>query len=199
MENSKRKTHFPKNYNDLIDQTVNIEFSIYKDTQAIVQVKEPQIKTPVDLISELYKAVENYGVGFTHDGINFDYTDDGKGGTMVRLSDYLETIFGIPKNTWFRQEHESYPSYTNIDFGISSKMVYCDLVQPQHIKGSMIPVERFMSQDSESTQFTDRCYLPVNFDNFGNVEVKLLDENFRHIKMTRDSMTFITLHVKSVD
>jgi len=119
----------------------NLEFTVFKDDKTLAYVKEPVAKTISDLISEMNRAIASYHAEFVYDGENFEYEYERPGGILIKLSPFLERLFGIPSYTWFQNRHEIFPSISDIDLGITSEFTHvnCDAIQPQIVGGKLLP------------------------------------------------------------
>jgi len=186
----------------LIDKTHNIRFTIYSDEIFDLRVPEPEVKSVSDLITAINNTLKDYDVFFTWDSENLIFEDENPMMILVRLSNFLENLFGVPSGTVWSGAELKIPSYSQIDLGLSSELhvVACNLCEDQYYKGLPQPILRiFPHQGSKSmvhVKFDPLQYVPLCEKRFDNIRVQFLDENLRPSIFKPESETVTVLHIR---
>jgi hypothetical protein len=187
---------------ELIDPSHRIEFKLFKDTNSTVQVLEPDIKTVTGLITNMNHALSRFNVFVSWDGESFIFEDESIGITIVKFSELIEKIFGIPHNTSFQGAEIKFPSYSTIDLGISASLnvIACSIVEPQYYRGRPLPVLKIFPFEASPTQVHVKCnplqYIPMPNQRFDNIKVQLFDEHMNPCILKPESETTIVVHIR---
>jgi len=187
----------------LIARSDKIKFTIFKDTDFNLKVEEPNIKTVVGLITSINNALSGYNVFVSWDGESFIFEDESIGITLVKFSELIEIIFGIPHNSVFQGGEVKFPSYSTIDLGISANLnvVTCSIVEPQYYRGRPLPVLKIFPYQASPTQVHVKCnplqYISMPDYRFDNIKVELFDEHLNPLLLKPESETTLVLHIKN--
>jgi hypothetical protein len=188
---------------EAIPVTERMDLIISKDVETTAICKEPEIKSVVYLMSEMNNCLEPFHADFVYDGETITFEDKGTGGTIIVLSTFLNTLFGIPDGTQFSGSSVSYPAYSTINLGLAPEfhLITCSLIEPQLYNSHLLPVLRLIPFESGSgkmhVQINRPQYVPVSSERFANIRIQILDENLDFSALATESDTTVVLHVRS--
>ena len=121
---------------------------------------------------------------------------------MVRLSNFLEDLFGVPPNTEFSGAEVKIPSYSSIDLGLTPNfhLITCDVIEPQNYQGKLLPLLKIIpftnSSGLQHTNCDPLLYVPVCVSCIENLKIQILDENLNYSDLKPETDTTVVLHIR---
>ena len=192
-----------------IEMTKHMTVTAYSDQPAIkLAVEEPILKTAEGLIDSMNASLKEYNVNFAYNGETFDYNNVRAGQVRVQLSRFIEKTFMIPNEYWFDGDHKSFPTYSTIDFGLTTAtcvLVECTAACPQQQpNGEYLPIVKRIALPATfgnallHEQFNPAVYMPVVIspDPVNSIQIRLLDEHYNPIALATSSITTVQIHFR---
>ena len=189
---------------NLIEPTEKLDILLTSTKVEKIIVKEPEIKTVIDLISSINEALEEKGIAFTYNFKELEYVNENNlNSTELKLSAFLNNLFGLPEDAVFKGNDMKYPAYNEIDLSLSSELILVksDIAKPQYYNGHMYPVLKVLKQEFSDSYVQVNCnpiiYVPCKDEHIQNIKIELQDEQFSELDLFPESFTQVTLHIKN--
>jgi hypothetical protein len=193
-------------YNE-IDITKKFLVKLVKDETHDLRVQEPATKDVIDLITAINNAMESFQITLVYDGETIEYENEHTYGALTQFSSLIEEIFNIPTGHWFVKKKETFPSFGNIDLGVTSNFinVSCNAIEPQHYNGTLMPILKMFQKPeipnpAQLVQLKSNkvFYLPISkhVSTLDNLEIELLDEHLQPLKLAKDSHSTVVLQLR---
>ena len=198
--------HYPHNWNNVRE---NFQNRFYLRNQESFGIWEALIIPPghyssiEDILSKMNELVDNEK-SFTDD-VNFSY-DTLTRKVTVHLQNDAELYFGhigyvlgfSPED--YISKSSTAESEVDLEHGFHDLYVYCDIIQPQYVGDTLVPLLRIIPVEGEDRQRISKSflcpqYIPVSRKQFESIEVNIKRD-------TGDSVPFefgrvlLTLHFR---
>lgn len=171
----------------------NIPQGYYSTIESVIE----QITQAISRVSQ--EATAN--IQFTYNNISARVYIELKNGASVSFANDLAVILGF--ETPFQRaisKSTVSPRAPNINLGMYSLYVYCDLVQSQLVGDTQVPLLRIVPIEGKHGDVITRTYqspqyLPVSRKNFESIEVDIKDDTGENIPF-ESGKSVITLHFR---